>query len=326
MKLGDLLGLNPPGPTVTLHHGNCLELMRSLPTGSVDAVVTDPPYGLRFMGKRWDYDVPSVELWAEALRVLKDGGRLLSFGGTRTFHRIWVNIEDAGFTIEDSIAWMYGSGFPKHRSKLKPAMEPICVARKGDTSELSIDDCRVAHASDSDVARTTKVLLPQQERVRFFGQGDRRQPLLDLKPSGRWPANVILDEFAAALLDAQQEGASRFFYVAKPSRDERNKGLEDIPLRPGGSNAKGFTEDVAEGADRNKPVPNPHPTVKPITLMQYLVRLVTNEGGTVLDPFMGTGTTGIGCKVAGRNFIGMELDPEEVGYVEIARRRIEAWQ
>src|SRR5690606_21197 len=104
--------------------------------------------GLSFMGTRWDYDVPSVETWRAVFRVLKPGARLLAFAGTRTMHRMWCAIEDAGFTIEDSIAWMYGSGFPKHRSKLKPAYEPICVARKGPVSELNIDECRIASGAD----------------------------------------------------------------------------------------------------------------------------------------------------------------------------------
>jgi predicted RNA methylase len=415
---------------------------------SVDAIVTDPPYGISFMGKRWDYDVPSVEIWKEALRVLKPGGYLLAFSSARTYHRMVVAIEDAGFEIRDQIMWLYGSGFPKsldvgqaidkagrrdyvlaavrlglevpgnnlhdwtkaehspgdawwerfktvlspeqwgaierevvaygyrvHRggtvkvaglsdgeyeitapatdsarewegwgTALKPAHEPICVARKPlngtvaanvleyGTGALNIDGCRIGVGEEGGEA------------------------------AGRWPANVILDEEAAAMLDEQtgiltsgqaaegghrrnadkfrtaygefkgqtveptalygdSGGASRFFYVAKADRAERERGLEGMPLRPGGSTAKGFTEDVERGIDRNRPVRNHHPTVKPVDLMRHLVRLVTPPGGLVLDQFMGSGTTGIAAVMEGFRFYGIDREPE---YVEISRRRIGA--
>lgn len=131
-----------------IYCGDCLEIMRTWPEACVDCVVTDPPYGLSFMGKKWDYDVPSTELWREVFRVHKDGGRCFAFSGSRTYHRMAVNIEDAGFTIEDSVIWLYGSGFPKHKSKLKPAHEPICVARKGKVTPLEIDAGRIATNDD----------------------------------------------------------------------------------------------------------------------------------------------------------------------------------
>lgn len=307
-------------------HGDCREVLATLDAESVDATVTDPPYGLRFMGKRWDYDVPPVEVWRECFRVLKDGGRLLAFAGTRTMHRMWCNIEDAGFTIEDSIAWMYGSGFPKHKSKLKPAYEPVCVARKGAVSPLNIDACRIS---------TNETLTGSSVRCDIrggnFGNGHRPNPgdIADYQQhvAGRWPANVLLDEAAAEALDEQSGerrspcgtnkvgeggqfgtdkygsangrstesrrglgdsgGASRFFYVTKASKRERGEG-------------------------------NDHPTVKPVDLMRYLIRLVTPPGGVVLDPFAGSGTTAVAAQEEGLRWIVVE---QEERYVEIIRKR-----
>ena len=259
-------------------HGDCLDRMQEMGADSVDAIVTDPPYGLAFMGKRWDYDVPSVEVWAEALRVLKPGGRLLCFAGTRTMHRMWVNIEDAGFIIEDTICWLYGSGFPKHRSKLKPAHEPICVARKGFVSPLNVDGCRIG----TDVI-TTK--MPGRTGGTWEGNCGLTARGRS-EHAGRWPANVLLDEEAGEQMGPE----ARYFYCAKPRRKERGEG-------------------------------NRHPTVKPVSLMQYLVRLVTPPGGLVLDPFAGSGTTGVACVREGMRFVGIEREAE---YCEIARRRIEA--
>ena len=317
-----------------------------------------------FMGLQWDGSVPSVEVFAEMFRVLKDGGRLLCFAGTRTFHRMWCNIEDAGFTIEDTVAWMYGSGFPKHKSKLKPAYEPICVARKGGTSELNIDECRITttdNLSGGAYGQGRKTFSPSLNPSGLGRPG--AVPAYEFsQPEGRWPANVAFDEDAAAMLDAQtgtltsgannikkatgagyrpnalgtenrargtpmiaygdSGGASRFFYCAKAARSEREAGLEDAPRRNGGSNAKGFTDDVAAGLDRNRPVGNHHPTVKPVDLMRWLVRLITPPGGTVLDPFCGSGTAGIASVLEQRNFIGIDISAE---YLEIAQRRIQHW-
>lgn len=337
-------------PSWTLVVGDCREAMASMVAESVDAVVTDPPYHLTsvsrggsprkpgsgpfgrvhvgergFMGKKWDGGGISFDpaTWEACFRVLKPGGRLLAFAGSRTAHRIWCAIEDAGFTIEDTILWLYGSGFPKHRSKLKPAYEPVCVARKGPVSALQIDACRIGfgEGGDRDGEASANCRYAERGATGFAPLPGPRGG----DAAGRWPANVILDDAAAEALDDQTGilGASRFFYTAKADRAERNHGLEGAPKRSGGSNAKGFTADVERGQDRNRPTANHHPTVKPVDLMRWLCRLVTPPGGTVLDPFMGSGTTGVACTLDGFHFIGCEIDPE---YAEIARRRIGATQ
>ena len=400
-----------------LHLGDNREVLRSMPSDSVDSIVSDPPYELGFMGKRWDstgiaYD---VTLWAECMRVLKPGGHLLAFGGSRTYHRLAVAIEDAGFEIRDCIMWLYGSGFPKshdvskaldkqagaerevvkvvrktHMSTastndgwarpshyddegnakttmqitapatplaqqwqgwgtaLKPAHEPIVVARKplhGTVADnvqawgvgaLNIDGCRVGlsdgESAPSGSGNGSKNSLYSQVQNSHGNDGNTTPA------SGRWPANIILDEEAAQMLDEQSgvskssvrppladrendergtwqmrprktaqvrgysdsDGASRFFYVAKASKAERKAGL-----------------DAPDGERANR-----HPTIKPITLMRYLVRMVTPCGGVVLDPFMGSGTTGCAAMLEAMRFIGIDITPE---YVDIADRRIQHW-
>lgn len=200
---------------MTILHGDCRDHMAAMDANSVDAICTDPPYGLSFMGKGWDKGVPGVEFWEPALRVLKPGGHLLAFGGTRTFHRMAVAIEDAGFEIKDTLSWLYGSGFPKHKSLLKPAWEPIILGRKRGASVLNIDACRIpADAEEKDLKRVrpTNGLTTRHEGwKRPWMDGEESTAQADARRAesaskalslGRWPANVCLDESAAAALDA----------------------------------------------------------------------------------------------------------------------------
>jgi site-specific DNA-methyltransferase (adenine-specific) len=437
-----------------IYAGNNLDILPELQSNSVDSIVCDPPYELGFMGKSWDNSgiAYSVELWEQCLRVLKPGGHLLAFGGTRTWHRLAVAIEDAGFEIRDNIAWLYGSGFPKSHNiskaidkmagaerdeilsqnstackyfpnpcsghngtgkfsatvhslptapapddakawegwgtALKPAHEPIVVARKpliGTVAEnvlkygtggLNIDATRIGYASADDVAeyefnnngqnRSTK---EEGASLEVHEGGWKVQKGEKTTPAGRWPANIILDEFTAELLDEQSGtskslahnrphdtkwgfgvgndnakeydyetgqtgysdsgGASRFFYVAKASKRDRNEGLENIEGKEISAKGNGLartcntcgasTLDGCDCPDRTFSNPvrqNFHPTVKPTALMQYLIRLVTPEGGVVLDPFAGSGSTGKAAILEGKRFIGIELTPEYLPIIE----------
>jgi site-specific DNA-methyltransferase (adenine-specific) len=332
---------------------------------SVDAIVTDPPYGLKFMGKGWDHGLPGVEFWESALRVLRPSHYLLAFGGTRTWHRLACSIEDSGFEVMDTLMWLYGSGFPKHKSKLKPAWEPIIMARKPGTPALplGIDACRIATAESLNggaYAKNGKERDDGWGMQRTGGAGEFEQP------QGRWPANVILDEEAGAILNAQSGtlksgkapatgfvrssdktrnaygtfegnreeptvligdsgGASRFFYCAKASRSERNAGLDGMEATKRAGDGDGSIQQPK--LDRQSPrenwtphaTANHHPTVKPVTLMSWLVKLVAQPNEVVLDPFMGSGTTGVACVAEGRKFLGIEKDAE---YVKIAQARI----
>ena len=346
--------------------GDCLDKLKDLDDNSVDSIVTDPPYGLSFMGKKWDYDVPSVEIWEECMRVLKPGGHVLSFAGSRTYHRMAVRIEDAGFEIRDQIMWIYGSGFPKsmnigHKiddmkgwgTALKPAHEPIVMARKPlaentvaqnvlewGTGGINIDGCRVEFVSDADRAESTG----KNQHADFgstmgtneiYGDYSMLEPQ-NYNPPGRFPANVILDEEAGKLLDEQTDsdvgGASRFFYCPKTSKSDRNEGLSEFVGKSVGThnansadleNYGGSSLGGASLKGEHKP-PQPkqnfHPTVKPTDLMGYLIRLVTPKGGVVLDPFMGSGSTGKAAVREGMGFVGIERESE---YFDIAEARIQ---
>lgn len=313
--------------------GDCLNVMAGLPAASIDAIVTDPPYGLSFMGKDWDKGVPGESFWREALRVAKPGCHLLAAGGSRTYHRLTCAIEDAGWEIRDCIIWMYGSGFPKsHNLKddwqgwgtaLKPAFEPFILARKpldGTVAEnvqrhgcggLNVDGCRVgteevgARSSNWDGITRRNIFLGLNE---FEGNPTR----------GRWPANVIHDGSDEAV-GVFPDDNSRFFYCAKASPSEREEGLNGLPDVKAGSYKLRTDAHSERNGLTTAPRTNHHPTVKPVDLMKYLCRLITPPGGLILDPFCGSGSTGVAAMREGFNFIGIELNND---YAEIARRRI----
>ncbi len=371
--------------------GDSVDKLKELDDNSIDSIVTDPPYGLSFMGNKWDYDVPSQEIFEECLRVLKPGGHLLSFAGSRTYHRMAVRVEDAGFEIRDQIMWIYGSGFPKshnigksvdkllgnerevvgtkiHSQKgvkaaeerttigagafgepreaditkgtsqyegwgtaLKPAHEPIVMARKPlsektvaknvleyGTGGINVDGCRVG---------TEQITINGQGNDNLF-HGNFSGKIDNPIREGRFPANIIFDEEAGRILDETTDEASRFFYCPKTSKRDRNEGLDELedkeaPKRddgqPYGMNTNKFRPD---GSKRNpvQPKKNNHPTVKPTDLMLYLIRLVTPKGGTTLDPFMGSGSSGKAAIRGGFDFIGIEREEE---YMEIAEARIQ---
>jgi site-specific DNA-methyltransferase (adenine-specific) len=310
-----------------LFEADTFELLAKLPTRSVDAVVTDPPYGIGFRGEAWDSrniraTQDGVELavgeaferwtqrWAsECLRVLKPGGYLVAFGAPRTAHRLVAGIEDAGFELREQLAWLYGSGVPKARlhqgrsSTLKPAHEPILLARAPLTGTLS----------GNEAAWGTGRL----------GIDEARSPADSGTGKGRWPCNVALTHPAAclpagcakgcpvSLLDRSRPRSrpSRFFYCPKPALSERDAGCGSLPARVIGIYGQGTS----------KPRRNTHPTVKPLALMGWLIRLSCPLGGVVLDPFAGSGSTGVAALHEQRRFVGVERD---ASYARIARARL----
>jgi len=417
--------------------GDCLEEMKKLPDNSVDTLITDPPYGLSFMGKKWDYDVPSEEIWKECLRVLKPGGTALIFAGSRTQHRMAVRVEDAGFILKDTIMWLYGSGFPKatdiskqldkgHEREiiskqkrkgrsagilgkevdiihieskpatpeaklwngwkshgLKPAYEPILVAIKPNdgsyannalkwgVSGLNIDGGRINFKNKEDEkeskgknqhSKYPKSIVKNSAKNGIYHPDNR--PPEDYNPTGRFPANIIISEDVAPLIDEQsgvsksssnsfkandyQEketntpftrgdfigkgdkgGASRFFknipldsriaYIPKASKSERNAGLDELEEKQMyKEDGSGNSLEIFGSTDGGRqPRKNFHPTVKPLKLMEYLCTLTkTPTGGIVLDPFAGSGTTGVACINTGRDFILIEREEEYIPIIE----------
>lgn len=288
-------------------NSECLGYMKTMEPNSVGAIVTDPPYGLGFMGKDWDAGLPHIDIWKEALRICKPGSWLLAFGGTRTHHRQACTIEDAGWEIRDCIMWLYGSGFPKGRGCLKPSYEPIVLARKPgckvSDNFLNIDDCRIGNE--------TRFNTPSGNKdPELWGMN---RGLCGKKCKGRWPANTLWDEEAASDLG----NLSRFFYCAKASSSEKNEGLEELPDKVGGGMCSTLSGDSRTG--RVTIQKNNHPTVKPLKLMEYLIKLVMPKEGLLLDPFAGSGSTLVAAKRLGINAVGIEQNLE---YAEIARARI----
>tara|TARA_Y100001970_G_scaffold94716_1_gene119366 strand:- start:107 stop:1045 length:939 start_codon:yes stop_codon:yes gene_type:complete len=298
-----------------LFNGNCLEKLGELQCACVDAIITDPPYGLSFMGKKWDYEVPSVDIWKECLRVLKPGGHLLSFSSARTYHRMACNVEDAGFEIRDQIMWVYGSGFPKGKTQLKPSHEPIVMARKGGKKqELRIDDCRVGIEKIENGRFNRKEQDPK--KIKFVDKPTEKKIV-----QGRWPANLIHDGSeevvnlfpeVQGIVGSKAKGNMQFLGTKKGSQSGNRGGKIDF-----GSAARFFYCAKASNSDRGKG--NNHPTVKPIDLMRYLIRLVCPVGSVVLDPFMGSGTTGKAALEEGMEFIGIEQSKE---YIDISKKRL----
>ena len=413
-----------------VYHASNLDVLPLMADNSVDSIVCDPPYELGFMGKSWDSTgiAYSVELWQECLRVLKPGGHILAFGGSRTWHRVAVAIEDAGFELRDSIAWLYGSGFPKSHdiskgidkaagverdvldsyqrmgrssgilgneveitrnitapatdeakqwqgwgTALKPAFEPVVVGRKPligtvaanvlvwGVGGLNIDASRINPGEFVQGGGNGKA----SKGFSWAGDGDDTitREKVEAHNLGRWPANIILDDFTAGLLDEQSGsvgggfgkrgalnggatqwgfkgenqivgygdsgGASRFFYVAKASKTDRNEGLEELPETnatemtgriEGSAGLLRVREDGSIGenpyAGKSGAAKNFHPTVKPTDLMRYLIKLVTPAGGVVLDPFTGSGSTGKAALLDGYRFIGIEMTADYLPIIE----------
>ena len=389
----------------TILQGDNRQTLKTLADASVDAIITDPPYGIDFLGKDWDANTGALETYQECLRVLKPGGHILAFSAARTYHHLAITLEQAGFEIRDQIMWIYSSGFPKSQdvgksiersekkqkakvvktlpnndsvtvefrpnnvcvncgktnngsnhlkcdkepcgmrqlmspadnewngwgTQLKPAHEPICVARKPiktsivknvrkyGTGALNIRATRIAYDGPNDKP------VPHGGKARQHkdnpgwmadntGYGIIENP--EINPIGRFPSNVIGEI---------TEPYQKYFYCPKVSRKERHIGHEMPP--PMFGDMKGCYDEngqryAVELDKRTGNVGNNHPTVKPIELMKYLIKLVTPAGGTVLDPFNGSGSTGMAAVELGYTYIGCELDP---AYVEISKRRIEAW-
>lgn len=375
--------------------GDCLEVLKTLPDNSIDSIVTDPPYGLKFCGEKWDKGVPSVDCWKECLRVLKPGGYLLAFAGTRTQHLMCSNIENAGFEIRDMIAWVYGEGFPKGENiaiaidkkkglqedrahnfnvasqnakkwegkdplagrdnslrcdsknfvpyepkceesrkwngwntALKPAFEPITMARKPfprkstcvqnvleyGTGAINIDECRVP-VNNGEKTGWNGNANPGS----YCGYSGRDGKAYLQRVGGRYPANFIHDgshEVLDLFPSSQSSAAIRHNNGQQRLFDGLNA-CDGFGFADEGNNSRFFYCAKASAKERGEY--NKHTTVKPVALMQYLTRLVTQKGGTVLDPFLGSGTTAMACVKEGFKCIGIEKNPE---YYEIAKKRV----
>lgn len=320
-----------------LIRADSLAFLQLLPDRSVEAVLCDPPYGIGFAGKEWDGGLLNdpegfqafTTAWAgEVRRVLRPGGYLAAFGAPRTFHRLVAGVEDAGLEVRDSLLWLYGSGAPKSRrlefglgTALKPAYEPILLARAPlEQGRSTISNLEVHGTGGLDIT-TTAPPRPPAER-KSISQPDFWPPnvLLSHQPEcdehrGCLPECVVplIDRHADASRRRSSTRLSRLFYAAKASPAEREAGCEHLEQQ---------VSEIFSSRGRARPRANIHSTVKPITLMRWLTRLIVPPGGVVLDPFAGSGSTGIAAVLEGRQFLGIE---REFDYVDIARARLTHW-
>ncbi len=380
-----------------LYKGDCLKIMKDIPSDSVDAVVTDPPYGWAFMGKKWDYNVPEIAVWEEVCRVLKPGGFLLCCAGNRTYHRIAVNIEDAGFNIRDQIIWIYGTGLPKSHNISKALDRMAGAERKvGENKNIkgrkdggiwgkSINRPwkKRVRSGKYDNASITAPATPDAEKWEGYGTGLKpahESIIVAMKPvDGTFAANALKWGCGGLNIDGSRiktdEKWQEKKIQAKPGTSLKGSVDGYLNSRRSGSHPKGrypsnilfchhpecarhgeayetngchpdcavrYLEEQgdecmtvvpttryfktfhycpkAAKAEKNAgQISNTHPTVKPLRLMRYLVRLVLPPGGgVIIDPFMGSGTTGVACRAEGADFIGIE---KELEYFKIARMR-----
>lgn len=389
--------------TFKLIQGNSSEVLKQYQDNYFDSIVTDPPYGIEFLGKDWDKNTGAVEVWQECLRVLKPGGHILAFSAARTYHRLATNLEDVGFEIRDQIMWIYSSGFPKGqdmgkliekregkrknagsnklhiqvdpsetgntcktcgkrntplnivaqcqiescnmkerikpadnewsgwKTALKPSHEPIVMARKPfkgstidnvikyGTGALNIDDTRIIPDSDDSYNQIIPGIVEGKKHGIFNEKGKEdlyANRVLVKNDIGRFPSNIIGE------IDEKYQ---KYFYCPKVSRKERHIGLESPKALFGQTKQAMFVDGKRTSVilDGENTIGNNHPTVKPVALMKYLVTLVTPKEGKVLDPFNGSGSTGMAVKEFGGEYVGIELDPN---YIEISKKRIKAYE
>jgi DNA modification methylase len=325
---------------------DCRMGLSMLPDNSVDAILTDPPYEIGFMGKAWDstgiaYD---VNMWREALRVLKPGGHILAFGAARTYHRLACAIEDAGAEVRDSIMWVYGSGFPKSQkvgdgwgTGLKPAHEPICVARKPLSEKtiaanmarhgvggINVEACRVPIDPDADASQLRTMSVSQHHGRDGWGMNtSSANPVARvLGEEGRWPANLIHDgsdeviaEFPQSSVTGSRSQVSKAAIVEGTAWLVNNH--QSTEYTDSGSAARFFY--CAKPSKSEKGAGNDHPTVKPVALGRYLAKLVCPPGGLILDMFAGSGSFGVAAQLEGFQYIGFDDDPVSC---ELANRRL----
>jgi len=369
-----------------LIQGDNRAALKHFPDNHFDSIVTDPPYGIDFLGKAWDANTGALETYQECLRVLKPGGHILAFSAARTYHHLAVTLEQAGFEIRDQIMWIYSSGFPKSQdvgksiqrsnkneevnewagwgTALKPAHEPIALARKPmktsiakncqqyGVGALNIDACRVAIEGDDTRSGGSdgwdRVEFGEAEPNKYDGEG------YVPNAQGRFPSNVI----------GEIQDYQKYFYCPKVSRRERHTGFElpppmfgnvqgcygpdgerfavgfdaraegktkkkkhdplaHIPTNPDGMMSRDEKGQLVNNYTAKKAaVGNNHPTVKPVELMKYLIKLITPQGGKILDPFNGSGSTGMAAVELGFEYVGIDLDEH---YIDIATKRIDAW-